>query len=112
MLRLLFNWCISALAIGIAAYVLPGVHVGGVFPALVLAVVLGFINAVIKPILLILTLPVTILSLGLFALVINGALILLADSVVAGFDVASFGWAVLFSIVLSLVNWFLGTLKE
>ena len=106
-MSILINWLVSALAIIAAAYVLPGVEVPDFLTALVLAVVLGIINAIIKPILLILTLPITILTLGLFALVINAVLVLLADAIVPGFTVDGFWWALLFSFVLSLINWFL-----
>jgi len=86
------------------AYLLPGVALKGFFAALVVALVLGFFNTVLKPILVILTLPINILTLGLFTLVINAALILLASRVVDGFTVSGFWWALLFSLILSLVN--------
>lgn len=92
------------LAILIAGYLLPGVSVGGLVPALVAAAVLGIINILIKPVLVILTLPITILTLGLFLLVINAALVLLAASIVPGFAVAGFWWALIFSILISLVS--------
>jgi len=88
----------------IAAYVLPGVNVDGLWVALVLAVVLGAINAFIRPIIILLTLPINVLTLGLFTLVINAALVVLASYVVPGFSVAGFWWAMLFSIVLSIVT--------
>src|SRR5579884_1211422 len=103
-MRLLINWIVDAAAIIIAAYLLPGVHINNFLTALIAAVVLGIINVLIKPVLLLLTLPITILTLGLFALVINGLLILLASAIVPGFHVDGFLWAVLFSIVLSIVN--------
>lgn len=92
------------MAILIAAYLLPGVVVAGFVPALVLAVVLGAINAFIKPILVVLTLPVTVLTFGLFLFVINAVLIMLASFIVPGFSVDGFWWALLFAIVLTLVN--------
>lgn len=110
---ILVNWLLSAVAIGITAYLLPGVHInGGVVTILVLSVVLGLINAILKPILKLLTLPITILTLGLFSLVINALLILLASSIVPDFVVDGFWWALLFSIVLSLVNGFFSGLKD
>lgn len=110
---ILVNWLLSAIAIGITAYLLPGVHIeGGAVTVLVLAVVLGLINAILKPILKLLTLPITILTLGLFSLVINALLILLAARIVPGFMVDGFWWALLFSIVLSLVNGFFSGLKD
>lgn len=103
-MAILINWVLSALAIVAAAYILPGVHVQDFLTALVLAVVLGIINAIIKPILTLLTLPITIVTLGLFALVINALMILLATWIVPGFQVDNFLWALLFSVVLSLIN--------
>lgn len=105
-MRLLFNWLISAIAIVIAAYLLPNVGVDTFVTALVVAVVLGLVNAILKPILILLTLPVNILTLGLFTLVINAALVWLAQIIVPGFDIANFGWAIVFAIVLSLINMF------
>lgn len=104
---ILINWIVSALAILAAAYLLPGVHVTSLVSALVAAVVLGIINAVLKPILLILTLPINILTLGLFTFVINALIILLAANLVPGFSVDGFWWALIFSVVLSLINSFL-----
>lgn len=107
MISLLINWLLGALAIIVAAYFLPGVHLEGAnhfTTALILALVLGAINAILKPILLLLTLPINILTLGLFTLVINALLVMLASSIVTGFKVENFWWALLFSLVLSLVN--------
>jgi len=97
------QWIISTLAILVAAYLLPGVTVT-LLGALILAVVLGIINVFIKPIILILTLPITILTLGLFSLIINALLILLADKIVPDFSVSGFWTALFFSIIVSLVN--------
>jgi len=107
-MQILISWFLSALAIMVAAYLLPGVQITGFFPALVAAVVIGLINTFIKPFLIILTLPINILTLGLFTLVINAFLIMLASRLVPGFVIAGFGWAILFSIVLFFVNWVLG----
>ena len=107
-MQILIHWLLSALAIMVAAYLLPGVHLAGFFPALVAAVVIGLVNTFIKPVLIILTLPINILTLGLFTLVINALLIMLASALVPGFTVDGFGWAILFSIVLFFVNWGLG----
>lgn len=104
---ILINWVISALAILVTAYILPGVHLSGFTTALVVAIVLGIINAVIKPILIILTLPINILTLGLFTLVINAVIIIITSNLVPGFKVDGFLWALLFSIVLSIINSFL-----
>lgn len=109
---MLLNLIVSGLAVLIAAYLLPGVKVNGYFTALVVAVVLGLVNALLKPILLFVTLPINVLTLGLFTFVINALLIELVGAVVPGFTVAGFWWALLFSLVLSLVNSFLHSLAK
>lgn len=111
-MRLLFNWLISAIAIVIAAYLLPHVGVDTFVTALIVAVVLGLINSFLKPILIILTLPVNILTLGLFTLVINAALVWLAQIIVPGFSVDNFGWAIVFAVVLSLINMFFRSVER
>jgi putative membrane protein len=103
-MKILLSWFISALVIMTASYLLPGVHVENFMAALVTAVVLGIINLFIKPFILLLTLPITLLTFGLFALVINAVLILLASNIVPGFTVDGFWWALLFSIVVSFIN--------
>ena len=103
-MKTIIHFVVSAVAILITAYVLPGVHVEGPIAALVLAVILGAINIFLRPILVILTLPITIFSLGLFVLVINGLLVMLAAYIVPGFTVDNFWWAFLFGIVLAIVN--------
>lgn len=103
-MRLILNWLVSAVAILVAAYVLPGIQVDGLLVALILAVVLGAINAFLKPLLILLTLPVSVVTLGLFVFVINALLVMLAAAIVPGFAVASFWWALAFSIVLSVVS--------
>ena len=97
------NWIISTIVILIAAYLLPGVTVTLV-GAIVLAVVLGAINLFIRPIITILTLPLTIITLGLFSLVINALLIMLAARIVPDFSVDGFWTALFFSIAISLFN--------
>lgn len=109
---ILISWLVSALAILVTAYVLPGVHISSFFTALVTAVVLGIVNSILKPILLLLTLPINILTLGLLTFVINALLVLLAAQIVPGFKVDGFWWALAFSIVLSLVNAVLGNLTK
>lgn len=110
---LIVRWIINALAILLAAYLLPGITVGGFGTALILSIVLGIINAVLKPILIILTLPINILTLGLFTFVINALMVMLAASVLKGFSVANFWWALLFSLVLSVLNsLLLGLIKD
>jgi putative membrane protein len=93
---------LTGVAAMLAAYLLPGVHVAGLISALVFALVLSLLNAIVRPLLVLLTIPVTILTLGLFLLVINAVIILLAGYLVPGFDVDGFLWALIFSLVLSL----------
>lgn len=109
---ILINWLVSAIAIVVVAYLLPGVHVSGFGAALITALVLGIINAVLKPILIILTLPITILTLGLFTFVINAIVILIVSALVPGFKVDGFLWALLFSILLSFVNSLLSSITS
>ena len=103
-MKLFFHWLIAALAIGIASYIVPCVSVTLV-GALIAAIVLGALNLFIRPILLLLTLPINIITLGLFSLVINACLVLLASYVVPGFYVSGFWTALLFALVLAIVNW-------
>ncbi|HQU07677.1 MAG: hypothetical protein B7X04_01880 [Parcubacteria group bacterium 21-54-25] len=107
MIHTLLHWLVAALAIGIAAYLVPGVQVTLV-GALVLAAVLALINLFIRPIITVLTLPFTILTLGLFSLVINALIILGAAALVPGFSVSGFGTAFLFALLLALVNTLFG----
>lgn len=110
-MQAIISLVLSALAVVISAYILPGVHVENFLTAIVVAVVLGIINAIIKPILIVLTLPINILTLGLFTFVINGIVIVLVSLVVPGFKVDGFVWAVLFSLVLSVVNGVISAFK-
>jgi putative membrane protein len=103
-MRIILNWFIQAVAIVIVAYLLPGVTVASFWTALILAVVLGAINTFIKPIIVLLTLPLTIITLGLFVLVINAFLIMLAGAIVPGFAVSGFLSAFLFALILSIVS--------
>lgn len=101
---------LSSIAVFVTAQVLPGVHVEGFGTALVVAVVLGLLNAVIRPIVLILTLPINILTLGLFTVVIMGFMVYLVAAIVPGFTVDSFLWAIGFSLVLAIVGAFINAL--
>ena len=111
MLTLLARWIVNAAALLLVAYLYPGVHVAGFGTALVAALVLGLVNAVIRPILVVLTLPVTILTLGLFLFVINALLFWLAATLVSGFTVTGFGAAllgsILYSVITLLTSWLL-----
>ncbi len=111
-MRFLVNWFLYALAIGVATFILPGVRLDGVFAALVTAIILGFVNGFLRPVLFIFTLPLTILTLGLFTFVLNALMVLLAAAIVPGFHVFGFWWAVLFSLILSIVVFFLGEITE
>jgi putative membrane protein len=110
-MKLFIHWIVSALAIIVAAYLIPGVHVT-ILSALVLAIVLGVINIFLKPIIVLITLPINIVTLGLFSLVINALLIMLAALIVPNFSVDGFWWALLFSLVLSLVNAVFGAMSK
>jgi putative membrane protein len=93
----------AAVAFGLTSF-LPGIHINSFWTALVLALVLAFLNAIIKPILVILTLPLTIFTFGLFLFVINALIILLAGEFIDGFKVDGFWWALLFSLLLSIIS--------
>ena len=104
MLRFILRLIIYALAVMLSAYILPGVGLDNFWSAVIVAGVLTLFNATLKPLLIILTIPITVLTLGLFLLVINTLLILLTDSLISGFSVDGFWWALLFSLVLSIIN--------
>lgn len=104
-MKALVNLVLSTIAVLVAAYIIPGVTIEGFFTALVVAVVLGLANALIRPILTILTLPLNIITLGLFSFVITALLVMLTGAIVPGFAVAGFVTALLFGVVLTLVNW-------
>jgi putative membrane protein len=103
-MKILAHLLLSGLAVFVAARLLPGVSVDGYGTALIVAVVLGVANAVLKPILLLLTLPINILTLGLFTFVIIGGLVELTSALVPGFRVGGFLWALAFAFVLAVVN--------
>ena len=102
---------INALAFYITAYVIPGMVIEGWQTLLVIAVVWGILTIFIKPVLILLTLPINIMTLGLFTFVINAVLLLITSSIVPGFKIVGFGTALLAAIVLTIVNWFLSRLK-
>ncbi|KKW68364.1 membrane protein [Lampropedia cohaerens] len=109
-MELLLNWVLSASALMLVAYMLPGVHVSNFKAALIAAIVVGLINALLRPVLALLTLPLSILTLGLFYLVLNGLLFWLAGSLTKGFQVSGF-WAGLFGAILyGVINWALGSI--
>jgi len=98
------RWLTTALGIGVAAQVLPGIQVDGLWPTVVAALLLGLANVTLRPFLLLLTLPLTVLTLGLFALVVNGAMLALVASLVKGVHVAGFGSAILGAVIISVVG--------
>jgi putative membrane protein len=110
MRRFLLHWFVTALALAVTAWTLPGIHVALVPALLVAALVLGFVNAVIRPVLVLITLPITLLTLGLFYLVVNGAAFGLAAALVPGFAIDGFGWAMLGAVVVGIASWFVGGL--
>lgn len=111
-MQILLKILLNGMAVFIAAYVLPGVAVDTFLTALIVGIVLGVINAFLRPLLFLLTLPINVLTLGLFTFVINGFLVLLTAALVAGFSVENFLWAIAFSLVITLVSWFLSSLKK
>jgi putative membrane protein len=110
-MRIIAGWILFSIAIYITAWLLEaGIQVDGFTTALILAIGLGLINAIIRPIVMILTLPLNILTLGLLTFVINALMVLLAARLVSGFVVVNFWWALLFSLVVSVINGILQTL--
>jgi putative membrane protein len=103
----LLKLLVSSLAVFFGAYILPGVYLDGFPTAILVALLMGFLNAFLKPILIVLTIPITLITFGLFLLVINAVIIILADYALSGFTVDSFFTAVIYSIIVSLITWLL-----
>jgi putative membrane protein len=103
-MKLVARLLITALALVLTTYIVPGIHVSGAYVAVIAALFLGLVNAVIRPILVLLTLPVTILTLGIFIFIINASLFLFVASFVDGFEVASFTAALVGSILVSIMS--------
>jgi putative membrane protein len=110
MVGFLVHWLVLAVALLVTTRVVGGVHVDTYGTLAVAALVIGFINALVRPILVVLTLPLTVLTLGLFYFVVNGACLMLASALVRGFSVASWGSAIIGALVMSIVGWLLGTI--
>lgn len=110
-MRFVIHWLVIALALWVTAAILPGVGFSTPTALAIGAVVLGLVNALVRPVLTILTLPITILTLGLFYLLVNGFVFYLASMIVPGFEVSSYWWAVLGAIVVSLISWFVGSFQ-
>ena len=104
MVKLLVKWSLSAVALMFLAYLLPGIMVKSFGSALLAAAVIALLNSIVRPILIVLTLPVTVVTLGLFLLVINALMFWLAGSMLSGFEVSSFWWALAGAIVYSLLS--------
>ena len=104
---MIVRWLINALALFVTALVLPGITLRGVLPTLVAAAVLGIVNAVIRPLVVVLTLPVNVLTLGLFTFVINALMLMLTSAVVPGFSVRGFGTALVGAVVRSIIRFLL-----
>jgi putative membrane protein len=113
-MNLIITLLLNALSLYIASYILDGVKVDGPMAAIVAGLVLGIANFIVKPILKLLALPITVLTLGLFLLVINAVVLLLVDYLVAGFSIEGFGTAILLAIVIWILNLIYGIvgLKE
>lgn len=109
-MKLLLAWVLNALALLAVAYLVPEIHVANFFTALVAAVLIGLANVFIKPILTILSLPITILTLGLFILVINGALFYGVGHFLQGFEVASLKAGIIGALVYSVISWLLSAI--
>jgi len=100
-MKLILKMLLTAIAVVVLAQILPGVQVAGYTSAIIVAIVLGFLRIFVRPLLIIFTLPITIMTLGLFLFVINAIIILLADKLIDGFAVSGFLYALLFSLLLS-----------
>ena len=109
-MRLILLWVLNAVALLCVAYLMPSIHVASFGSAMLAALLLGLVNAVVRPLLLLLTLPVTLLTLGLFIFVINGLMFWLASSLLEGFAVGGFWPAVFGALVYSIVSWALTSL--
>jgi putative membrane protein len=109
-MEIILVWILNAVALLVAAYLLPGITVASFGSALIAALVLGLLNTLVKPLLVLLTLPITVVTLGLFLLVLNALLFWFAGSILKGFQVNGFWWAVLGAIVYSIVSGLLSRL--
>jgi putative membrane protein len=110
MARFILHWLIISVALGAAARFVPGIHIASGPVLVVSALVLGLVNAIVRPVLVVLTLPLTVLTLGFFYFVVNAAAFALAAALVPGFTVASFPSALAGSAVVALVSWLFGGL--
>ncbi|HUH41269.1 MAG TPA: phage holin family protein [Castellaniella sp.] len=103
-MTLLLVWILNAVALLVVAYILPGITVASFGSALIAALVLGLLNTLVKPVLILLTLPITVVTLGLFLLVLNALVFWFAGSILKGFQVDGFWWAMLGALIFSIVS--------
>jgi putative membrane protein len=109
-MRFLARLVLNGLAIVVAAWLLPGIHIASTFAALLAGVILGFVNAIVRPVLFLLTLPLTLLTLGLFIFIVNALCFALTAWLVPGFTVDGFLWALVGALLVSVVSWILNGL--
>ena len=102
----LIRWAIGALSLWVADAIVPGIAVDGLSTLALAAILLGIVNAVVRPVAVLLTIPLTVVTLGLFLLVVNAAMLGLVAWLLSGFDIAGFGSAVLGAVVVSVTGWF------
>jgi len=110
LLRFVLHWAATALSLWVASQVFEGIRFADAHALIVAALVLGFANAIVRPLLIVLTLPLTVLTLGLFLLVINALMLLLVAALVEGFGVAGFGTALVAGIFISITSYCIGAL--
>lgn len=110
MVRFIVDWFVLTLSVGLAGWMLPGVHVESVPALLYAGTALGLVNVIVRPVFRWLTLPIRIVTLGLFTFVVNGAAFFVATVLVPEFSVTNFGWAILGALFVSVVSWVLGDL--
>jgi len=106
--RFVLHWLVTSLSLWVASRVFSGIHFADTSSLIISALLLGFVNAIVRPVLIVLTLPLTVLTLGIFLLVINAVMLLLVSALVSGFTVSSFGTAFLASIFISITSFLIG----
>ena len=109
-MHILLQWLVNAVAVYATAHILDGIHIKSFGAAIIVALVLGLVNAVVRPVLVFLSIPSIIVTLGLFLLVINALLLQLSAALVTGFSIDGFWWAVAGSVVISAISWMLSSL--
>lgn len=112
LMNLIIYLFINGLAVFLASYILPGVHVDSFLTALIVAIVFAILNLIVKPILTLLTLPITIFTLGLFLLVINVIIVFITDKLIDGFSVDNWIWALLFGFIVTIFSSFLSSFTK